>query len=371
VPLKCIDNQREIFSFDFESDEDWNALRLRNKATNSLRMPCCGAAVVLRTSKLGTKHFAHARRGPCLTAPESAEHLLAKRIIVEGIARAQWHAAPEQSGETPDVGAWKADVLASKGIAKVAFEVQWSRQTLDETLRRQERYRAAGVRGLWLFRQPDFPVEKEIPAFRLAYDELRKEFFVGLPSSEYDPEYLTNSRRDDPNFWQQTIELSEFVEGTLSGSLKFAPPVGATLPVEVVGAYTSCWKCRKETGIVTELLFRASQVFESCPDISISLETLGHPIPDGEQIVKELLPSDRLRQLGVGEVKPRYSKTQERSYLSNGCVHCDALQGQFFEHQVANEQRTLFETEAEFRAEWVRHLEDHGINVNRWWFDAR
>jgi hypothetical protein len=32
----------------------------------------------------------------------------------------------------------------------------------------------------------------------------------------------------------------------------------------------------------------------------------------------------------VGAIKSRYSKTIGAFYLSNGCYHCDAIQGDFF-----------------------------------------
>lgn len=139
MPLKCFREDQAIFAFDLESDDAWEALRAENATRKHLRMLCCGAAVTLRTSKLGTKHFAHARRGPCATALESAEHLLAKRIIVEGARRTDWEAVSEQAGDPHEVEPWIADVLATKGRRKVAFEVQWSRQDDAETRRRQRR----------------------------------------------------------------------------------------------------------------------------------------------------------------------------------------------------------------------------------------
>ena len=166
MPLKCLRGDEAIYAFDVESDEAWKGLRKRNAEAKDLRMRCCGASVVLRTSKLGTRHFAHARRDPCSTAPETAEHLLAKMAVVDGIRGTGWKALPEQEGRTPDGEGWKADVLAEKGKARVAFEIQWSRQDEAETERRQRRYADAGVRGLWLFRQHDFPTGKETPAFR-------------------------------------------------------------------------------------------------------------------------------------------------------------------------------------------------------------
>ena len=69
---------------------------------------------------------------------------------------------------------WRADVLAVQGGKRIAFEVQWSRQTYEETSLRQERYKASNVRGCWLFRiapkeMLDYDktsvADKEIPAF--------------------------------------------------------------------------------------------------------------------------------------------------------------------------------------------------------------
>lgn len=166
MPLSCLAGDKVIYAFDLDSPADWENLRNQNSDEGHLRMPCCGARVVLRQSKLGTRHFAHARRGDCASAPETAEHLLAKRLVVAGVRKTPWTAHAEQSGRAPNGDEWRADVLAEKGNAKVAFEIQWSQQTDEETMRRQNLYGAAGVRGLWLFRQSKFATSKHIPAFR-------------------------------------------------------------------------------------------------------------------------------------------------------------------------------------------------------------
>lgn len=45
---------------------------------------------------------------------------------------------------------WRADVLATKpgknGLIKLAFEVQWSPQTLEQTEERQQKYTRDGIR---------------------------------------------------------------------------------------------------------------------------------------------------------------------------------------------------------------------------------
>jgi competence protein CoiA len=368
MPLKCFRNDEAIFAFDTESDAAWQELRNENAANQSLKMPCCGAGVTLRTSKLGTKHFAHARRGPCATAPETAEHLLAKLRIVEGIRRTDWAAFPEQTGESPGFGAWTADVLATKVNRKVAFEVQWSSQDKAETQCRQARYKAAGVRGLWLFRQHDFPIDKDTPAFRLTLDEQTNQLMAQLPSSSYS-EWMRAKDKNEPRYWQQSIELSKFVEGALTGRLRFAPALGAIKPVEIHTAPTMCWKCQKETRVVMSLVFAASRVFPGCADIELTIHSFADDLEDGVPVVMGLLPAPLMKRHGVGAIKPRYSKTDGRSYLSNGCAHCDALQGKFFEHELAYDTEKTLEVEAKFEKEWGPRLEDAESEIYRWWFD--
>lgn len=371
MPLKCLFGTEEVYAFEVESDEAWETLRTENAASRSLRMPCCGSAVVLRTSPLGTRHFAHSRRGPCTTAPESAEHLLAKLVIIDGIRRTAWAAKPEQEGSTASGDKWKADVLAMKDSTKnqVAFEVQWSRQTDEETRQRQTRYKDAGVRGLWLFRQYDFPMEKGTPAFRLIFDEKTKSFLVAIPSPFYHPNYVSNREKDKPLYWQQSVELSRFVEGALTGKLHFGAALNKKMPLEVEAAATECWRCHKETSIITGLVFAAGKVLPGCPNIYASIYSFDELGSSGSKILMSMLPSKLLRQHGIGVVKSRYSKMERKSYLSNGCVHCDVLQGKNFDHEVAYGSEKVFDVEVVLDATWATQLLGDSSHLYRWWFD--
>ncbi|MDQ3855841.1 MAG: hypothetical protein M3281_05525 [Chloroflexota bacterium] len=181
----------------------WEALRHAvNRGEQRATLRCCGAPARLRT-RLGTQHFYHDRREGCEWEPETPEHEAAKAKIVRACLRAGWQARTEQTGAGPG-GEWRADVLAwREGVTrKVAFEVQWSHQSAEETRRRQQRYGAASVRGCWFFRRPArelLRADRSLPLFELTCSE--DGFLAGVGG------------RDWP--------LSELVTALLAGRVRF------------------------------------------------------------------------------------------------------------------------------------------------------
>lgn len=149
VPIRAASDQGDIHAFVLGA-EQWAKLKASYKGLN-LHMPCCGVAAVPKTSTRGTYFFAHARRGDCTTDDESPEHLYCKALIAKASLEAGWTVTTERPGVSPDGEAWVADVFCEKGAAKLALEVQMSPQTDEETLRRQQRYKASGIRGAWFF----------------------------------------------------------------------------------------------------------------------------------------------------------------------------------------------------------------------------
>lgn len=73
-------------------------------------------------------------------------------------------------------------------------------------------------------------------------------------------------------------------------------------------------------------------------------------------LLREILPMAIRRQHRVGLIKPRFSKTEGGSYLSNGCFECGALQGRFFEHQYVNNPTVLHSGTAVVDERWMRLL---------------
>jgi Competence protein CoiA-like family len=216
MPLRCVDpTGKSVHSFNL-SDDAWQALKLANTNARHLRMPCCNSPVLLKQSHLGTRFFAHMRRGDCATGPETAEHLELKTIVVEAVRSHGWTTQTEVTGLAPDGEQWRADVLAQKGNTRVAVEIQWSRQTNDETLRRQERYKQCGIRGLWLLRQPGFPVAHSLPAVRV----------VGNPHQGFEaliPDCWTT--RMNAHRQQNHMSLRDFLDAAFDGRFRFGVPL--------------------------------------------------------------------------------------------------------------------------------------------------
>ena len=119
-------------------------------------------------------------------------------------------------------GRWIADVLATPpgGRRPLAFEVQWSAQSLDATLARQAAYAADGVRGCWFFRHPPAQAAPDpaLPLFGLALDADDRPVvaspFVLAPGGGAD---------DGATTWP----LDAFVAALLARRLRFRPCVTA------------------------------------------------------------------------------------------------------------------------------------------------
>ena len=317
MPLRCLDlDGKSVYSLDFSHDE-WQALVLENRKARHLRTPCCNSPLILKRSRRGTPFFAHMKRGTCATAPETEEHLVLKRIVVEAARRRGWTADTEVTGITPAGEQWRADVLAQDDLRKVAVEIQWSGQTNDETWRRQERYKRCGIRGLWLFRRAGFPVTHSLPA-------------VCVGGNVDDGFTALIADHSQISQWRQGMPLGAFIEAVFDGRFRFGlPPPNIEATVTILAAETTCWHCRTKARILTGIKLACGP-----EDCRFTVRELGeHP-----ELLRTVL-SQIPRNLNIGEIKPRFSRTLGSAYVSNGCVSCDKLYGDHFEiHSWYDEQ---------------------------------
>lgn len=340
MPLRCFDPVAncDVHAFDL-SPNDWQKLRADNKQRRWLRMPCCSAEVTLRTSRRGTQFFAHKAIGACTTAPETEDHLRLKRMAVE-IARAHgWAAETEASGTTSSGELWRADVLARKDQHRVAVEIQWSAQTNEETMRRQVRYAASGVRCLWLMRHPGFPVDRALPAAHIG----------GAAEAGYTATLKTVTG-------QQVLPIEELLAAAFSKRLRFGIPIGTSGQVEIFVTALHCWSCGAEAQIISDV-----GVVVGPNKFRFSVSDF-----DGHLALFDLIRRRLPNNLQIGAVKQRFSQAQGRSYLSNGCFHCDALFGQFHEHEFWYSGVKICEFSIAIDARWLEIMRDRdGWSVYR------
>jgi|GEM_PF-1898496 len=200
MPLRALRGDENVCAFEYDP-AGWLLLK-GNYRASSLRMPCCGTSAVPKTSKLGNYFFAHARRGECKSAPESAEHIRLKTLIARAAATSGWTVSTEQPGATPTGKRWIADVFCERRNGRVALEAQLSRLSSAELQARQSAYVESGVRAAWFLGGSAVDVMRTPPA----------EDFPCFRVSDI-------SAETEPIIREFNVSISEFVSGMLARRL--------------------------------------------------------------------------------------------------------------------------------------------------------
>jgi len=326
MPLRAIIDNKEIIS-SFLTEEEWNELKDRIKS-NSLDVIIYQTKKqgYLRRSKKGLQHFVH-KKGelPENWKPESPQHLYVKNEVLLGCKDAGWDGYPEFKEND-----WEADVLALKGEQRIAFEVQWSSQTYDKTVERQNKYKRDNVRCCWLFRKPpkefrnwgdELKADKEIPLFKIFEDE-NKDIKV--------------------DFYGKIFSVRNFIKILLKGKIKysFQTKVKSKQKLTINFFETSCWKC----GANQHSYFLQETVKSKC-DLDMYLENSMWDDDDLKydpkiiNAVNDFTKTREGHQIHIGQIKKRYSKTAHSSYKSFGCYKCDAIFGDWFLNKEIMEAR--------------------------------
>ncbi len=284
MPLRCLDDADRSLDASLLTTPEWTALTATNRHVRHLRTVCCGAPLVLKTSRLGTRFFAHLALGGCSSGDEGPEHLHLKALSVAAARAAGWTAEAEVAGATPAGEPWRADVMATKGSHRIAIEVQWSPQADDITRARQARYAASGVRGLWLFRQAVI-ADAEVPAVRVRGALTTGLTILGLPAAD-------------------------FLTAVFARRLRFGFPLGTVAEFIVAGAVARCWgaDCGALARVVTAVELTAGGSACHVPVLDLSAA------PNLLRAVTSVLPRDPLRgRIRVGR----------DGQAVGGCFACD------------------------------------------------
>jgi len=317
MPLRAIIENKEVIST-FLSKDEWNRLRDKIKQNNvEVIIFQTNKKGYLRTSKLGLQHFAHKKgEKPEKWKPESQQHLLAKSEVLLGCKDAGWEAKSEFSEND-----WIADVIAIKGNNRVAFEIQWSKQTYERTFERQKKYEKDNVRGCWFFKKPPINVidednhvkaEKNLPIFKIF--ELKKgEIWI--------------------NLYGKKIPLRKFIHDLLKQKVQFCKNLVSKpkQTIEIIFPEYECYSCKTKQHI-----YIIQDTLESQCGQPIELQnedwnnnSVRHN-PQIHKAVDNFLKTEKGKSIRIGKIKPRFSNDIKSSYTSFGCMKCDRLIGDFY-----------------------------------------
>jgi competence protein CoiA len=107
-----------------------------------------------------------------------------------------------------------------------------------------------------------------------------------------------------------------------------------------------CWSCGCETKILSSVTFS-----QGC----LSVDCFAADFTDWPDLVDKLVASLPLSH-GVGAIKPRRSATAGRTYMSNGCRHCDAIFGHHFELHTRYDEKVVGEIQFTASERWRAFL---------------
>lgn len=314
-------------------------------------MPCCQTPAIPKKNKLGTQFFAHHPSSSCdFSSGESREHQLCKYLILKYLHENGWTVIPEYRGQTPNGEIWIADIYAEKNKAKIAIEIQWSAQSIEETKRRQEKYIASGIRAVWFMRTTqknkwdvlDYQ-SYELPVFSIW---LNKETYQLTASGAFEG-------RDSYNLVE--IEFIQFFESLMKGAVQYSLKPNSIRFMQLAMNTVECWKCKRPTNLIMDINYFIHHEEKLTKIERLSIEQLSQP---HSELINH---PELLQQYQYGFVIKRLSKTRGEAYLSNGCFHCDAIQGAHFAHYERDEENMLF-------SKYIEVKIDHETKIDGLWY---
>lgn len=161
-----------------------------------------------------------------------------------------------------------------------------------------------------------------------------------------------------------TYNLVEFIQSIADSRLKTQTEIDIT-KIKVRFCHNTCYKCNKKhftyyvNGVINEKVPSLINFQNSGTYVGIDCFC-----PDVIKAVKKYLYEHPEYNYPIGEIKERYSKTCDKSYLSFGCPECDAIVGDFYLSETYID--TIYERDDE--DVHVINLEKPGIKMDykRW-----
>lgn len=314
MPLRALFCEQSVTST-LADEAQWVELKAAAKGNpDALILPGCRLPCYPRRSARGLKHFVHRPGVVCVDHKgESAIHMEAKAIIAAAAIEAGWEADVEQRGEK-----WIADVLAWRAHVRIAVEVQWSRQTLERFIERQETYASADVRGVWFARHspaPRYPGGRDWPTRNLPVFTLTADFEVDTGVT--------------------TLPLADAVLALLGGHVQFRDRLGrsgANAEGTVALWQVPCYKCGQLSAVWTvegnDIEGACGRVSSFEPEHSRTMWSMKR-VEANPRIIDVATRLVRESGAVAAVLAPRRTRPVPAGYIAFTCGHCRTVFGDF------------------------------------------
>lgn len=211
---------------------------------------------------------------------------------------------------------WRADIYVPNNGNPIAFEIQLSAQSLRRTLERQSKYIRDGIIGCWLFENPVAKLSDERPDLPLFYVEDRPDSNLQVNLGD-----------------RRKVDLHTFLKNFVSSNIQFKS-VAVTKTKQLVNLVfygMECWKCHE----MNHLFYVDTPFYSACnakiqPSEALWESNSMQYRPEIIELAQKFVVSRKDLDLKLGQIKKRFSKTIEDSYMSFGCYKCDSIFGDWF-----------------------------------------
>lgn len=240
---------------------------------------------------------------------------------------------------------WTADILVTTENERFAFSVYKSVAEASEFLPLMEQ---DGVKGFGLILSPKKDAVYNIACFGLHRKENAIEVCMG----------------------KQKISLDSFVKYALEDKIEHITKAKITA-IDVIFEQIDCWHCHEPHYVpyVRYWIDENGMRVDDEDDYNNEYERDYSNVPDlrfGDEfleVVRNYIAEHPEKGIVMGEVKERYSKTRNESYMSYGCPKCDAIVGDWYLKDL--EIDLMYETN-ESRMNRILLKTPFEIPVNEW-----
>lgn len=217
---------------------------------------------------------------------------------------------------------WKADIVIEQHSSKYAFNIckcPRNIETVFKTMLEDKTF------GCWLLLPIDRYVDYDnnTPCFKLS--ETNEQIDVTLYSTYYYNKGVS-------------IELTDFIEAFIKGKIKKATKMIAKY-AEVIFINYPCWKCGADNHVyyIKSLQSEEGVIITDVEDDNIKFN------PQLIKAIKSHIENNKEKNIRLGEIKQRYSKSMDDAYTSFGCINCDNIFGKIFVDDIIYEDSYLGE----------------------------